>query len=366
MENRLSQDLDHVLNHTGDIWADLRGERIFVTGGTGFVGSWLLESLLWANRRMSLGIRCSVLTRNPAAFVARLPHLACDEAVTLCAGDAADFEFPDGSFPFIVHAASGRYSDPKPESPVGSFDGDVAATRAVLEFARTRGARRFLFTSSGAVYGKQPPQMKHIPEDYPGAVLASDVSAAYGHAKRTSEFLCSCYAHAYRFDTMIARLFAFSGPYLPLDGQFAIGNFIGDGLAGGPLRILGDGTPCRSYLYGADLAIWLWTILFRGKSASPYNVGSPHAVSIADLARTVRDVVAAGMEIQVARRAEVGVAPLRYVPSVLHAETELGLTVRIPLEEGIRRMWDWNRDGRRRGVAAEYEESTFADKAGVL
>lgn len=342
MMNRLSEDLDHILQYTENLWADLRGERIFITGGTGFVGKWLLESLLWANRRLDLGVRCTVLTRDPAGFERRSPQLACDPAVTLLAGDAAAFNFPDGCFSVVVHAASGTYRPQTAESLVGWFERDVEATRTVLELARARGTCRFLFTSSGSVYGRQPAQLERIPEEYAGAVLPCDVSAAYGHAKRASEFLCSCYARAYGFDAAIARLFAFSGPYLPLDGQYAIGNFIADARAGGPLRISGDGTPYRSYLYAADMAIWLWTILLRGESASPYNVGSPHAVSIAELAATIRRTVAEDVEIRIAQAPRQGSEPSRYVPSVERAEGELGLKVWIPLEEGIRRMWHWH------------------------
>jgi dTDP-glucose 4,6-dehydratase len=342
MENRLSQDLEHVLSHTEQLWADLRGERVFITGGTGFVGSWLLESLLWANRRLDLGVRCTVLTRDPSGFRARRPHLACNEAVALLAGDATFFSSPSGCFPFIVHAASGTYRPPTPESLVDWFDRDLEATRTVLEFARICGAARLLFTSSGSVYGRQPGQMAGIPEDYAGAVFPNDVNAAYGHAKRTSEFLCASYARAYGFDAAIARLFAFSGPYLPLDGQYAIGNFIADALCGRPLHISGDGTPYRSYLYAADMAIWLWTILLRGQSGSPYNVGSPHAVSIAELAAAVRNTVAEGVEIRIAQAPRQRAEASRYVPAVERAECQLGLKVWIPLEEGIRRMWSWH------------------------
>ena len=142
MENPLAEDLDHVLSHTEELWAPVRGERFFITGGTGFVGTWLTESLLWANRRLSLGISAVLLTRNPEAFRQRSPHLACDPALTLCVGDGATFLYPDGAFPLVVHAATERYFPPDVERPASTMDRDLAATRRVLELARTRGTRR--------------------------------------------------------------------------------------------------------------------------------------------------------------------------------------------------------------------------------
>jgi dTDP-glucose 4,6-dehydratase len=261
--------------------------------------------------------------------------------VTLHAGDAASFEYPEGSFPLVSHAATERYFAPSADRPAGTFSRDLTATERVLEMARARRTRRLLFTSSGAVYGKQPADVLHIPEEYAGAPLSTDTNSAYGQAKRASEFLCASYARACGFDSAIARMFAFTGPHLPLDENYAAGNFMRDALAGGPVRIAGDGTSVRSYLYAADLAIWLWTILFRGASGVAYNVGSPDAVSIAELARCVVEAAGGEIEIEVGKLAQ-GVAPSRYVPSVERAQSELGLRVLIPLDEGLRKMWHWS------------------------
>lgn len=342
MENRLSADLDHILQHTEDLWADMRGERIFMTGGTGFVGSWLLESLLWANRRLHLGVRCAVLTRHPARFRERSAHLAGDRAITLMAGDVASFEFPHGEFPLIVHAATGQSFAADPDRPYSTFLFDVEATARVLEFADRAGVRRMLFTSSGAVYGRQPSDMTHVAEDYQGAPAPDDIQSAYGQAKRASEFLCCSAAEARSFRIAIARLFAFVGPYLPLDANFAVGNFIGDALTGGPIRIAGDGTPRRSYLYGADLAIWLWTMLLRAPSGLPFNVGSPDDVSIAELAHRVVSATSTDAQVRIAGTPVAGAPVARYVPDTARAARELGLRNWISLEEGIRRTYDWH------------------------
>jgi dTDP-glucose 4,6-dehydratase len=337
------EDLDHILEHAGDPLRTLAGARLFITGGTGFVGKWLVESLLWANDRLNLGVSAVLLTRHPDRFLAKSPHLAEHPAVRLLHGNVSNFEFPSGEFPYVIHAATEPHFDPSPQHPLGTFDPDIDGTRRVLEFARTHGVHRLLFTSSGAVYGKQPPDLTHVPEEYTGAPSTLDNCSAYGQVKRVSEFMCSMYARQYGFSALIARLFAFVGPHLPLDINFAIGNFIRDVLAGHAIRLNGDGTPYRSYLYAADLAIWLWTILVEGESAHPYNVGSPEAVTILDLARTVAPLTKPQTAIEIATQAQPAVRPTRYVPRTTRAEQELGLHNRIRVAEGIRRTFNWHK-----------------------
>lgn len=339
------EDLAHVMTHTRDMWEDVRGQRVFMTGGTGFVGTWLLESLLWANDHLALQARVAVLTRDPQRFRREAPHLALHPMVDLVAGDLLRFDFPDGPYPFVVHAATESSAQPDAAHVLKAFTRDVDGTRRLLDLACGHGVRRFLFTSSGAVYGAQPPAMTHVAEDYAGAPSTLDAGSGYAQTKRVLEAMVAMYGRANAFDPVIARLFAFVGPRLPLDAHYAVGNFIGDALRGGPIRIAWDGTPFRSYLYAADLAIWLWTMLFRGQAALPYNVGSPDALSIRDLAQTVASVVAPEASIETARKATAGLPPLRYVPCTQRAETTLGLRPLVSLEDGIRRTASWHRAG---------------------
>lgn len=338
------EDLEHILARTLPLWDGLRGERLFITGGTGFVGTWLVESFVYANRTLGLGASATLLTRDPERFRNKAPHVASDPAVQLLQGNSSDFSPPPGTFAFAIHAATERYFEPDPAHPLSIYECDVVSTKRVLEFARSARSRRLLFTSSGAVYGRQPPELTHVDEDYRGAPppTSTDPVSIYGQGKRSSEFMCAMYARQYGFAATIARLFAFVGPCLPLDEQYAIGNFIGDVLAGRPVAISGDGTPYRSYLYASDLAVWLWTILFAGRSGHAYNVGSPEALTIRELADAVVRSTVPGTPVHVAKQPVPGTPAARYVPAVSRAENELGLTAAVALEEGIRKTYAWH------------------------
>jgi dTDP-glucose 4,6-dehydratase len=145
----------------------------------------------------------------------------------------------------------------------------------------------------------------------------------------------------------VARVFSVIGPGLSLDSHYAAGNLIRDALAGGPLRLTGDGTAVRSYLYLSELAFWLWTILIDGRPGRAYNVGGLEAVSVLELAERIAARLNNPPAITVAGPPGTGL-PNRQVPDVSRARTELGLSQRIGLDEAIDRTLAWHRAEARR------------------
>lgn len=319
--------LDRIL---APVWSELRGARIFMTGGTGFIGRWMLETMV----RSPNPPEVVVLSRDPARFAAAAPHLAA--CVQLVAGDVTSFDFPGGAFSHVMHGATDASAALNASDPLRMFDTIVAGTRRTLELARSQGGARFLMMSSGAVYGVQPDTVSHVREDWHGAPDPHDRGSAYGSGKRAAETLCAIYGRQYGLEIVTARIFALLGPLLSLDTHFAAGNFISDAMAGRPIRIKSTGAAVRSYLYAADLTAWLWTLLATGAPGSVYNVGSEEAVTIAQLARSVADILG-GPGVEILGAADPGWNPGRYVPSTARIRCELGLRPAIDLDEAIRR-----------------------------
>ena len=326
----LREDLDHVLAHTESLWREMAGTRVFITGGTGFFGKWLLECMADANDRVGCKVRATILSRNPQRFKEEMPHLAERAEFDWLIGDVTNFAFPVGHYDYIFHMATAASAQLNDSRPLEMLDTIVNGTRHTLEFARHCRAKRLLLTSSGAVYGPQPSDMSHIPENYRGGPDPLAPSSAYAEGKRMAELLCALTPEV---ECIIARCFAFIGPHLPLDAHFAAGNFLRDALEGGPIRVQGDGRTVRSYLYAADLMIWLLTLFLHGQSGRAYNVGSDEAISTGELAKLI-----AGRETPVTIRGTANTAPIhRYLPATMRSREEHGLVLMIGLESAIAR-----------------------------
>ncbi|HML18814.1 MAG TPA: NAD-dependent epimerase/dehydratase family protein [Bryobacteraceae bacterium] len=342
-DGMLERDVEQLLARAGNVWEEFRGASIFITGGTGFFGHWLLETFAGANARFDLNARAVVLSRDPKKFLERNPGLASNPAIAFHLGDVRRFDYPEGSFSHIIHAATPASAALNDQHPLEMLEIIAGGTRRVLDFAQHSHARKLLLCSSGAVYGRQPPDMPHIAESYMGAPDPLDPRSAYGEGKRIAELMCTTVSHQTGIEMKIARCFAFLGPHLPLDAHFAAGNFLGDALAARPIVIHGDGTPVRSYLYAADLMVWLWTILARGEAGRAYNAGSEAAIDIAHLAQRIVEIVAPATPIEIRTRPIPGRTPERYVPSTLRARSELQLDEYTDLSEAIRRTAAWHR-----------------------
>lgn len=330
------EDLDYVLSASPNLWEPLRGKRLLITGGTGFFGCWLLETLAWANEQLALNVEAVVLSRDATAFARKWPHLAALSGVQFIPGDVRDFVFPAGDFSHVIHAAAETSASLGAENPDLTTEIIIGGTRRVLEFAERVRPQRVLFVSSGAVYGRQPPGMFLVPENHPQALADGTPRTAYGEAKRQAEELMAAYQSRSGREVAVARGFAFVGPYLPLDQRFAVGNFVNDALQGRTIQVKGDGLARRSYLYGADLALQLWSLLLDPRGVGTFNVGAEEHHSIREIAELVARAAGGGLSIELAKTPLAPVGSVDwYVPDTRLMRDRLGLTPRFGLLQAI-------------------------------
>ncbi len=341
MQKRIStEDMEHIASSLGDVIPLISNARIFITGGTGFFGKWILETLMFLNKEYKTNCTAKVLTRNPEKFLYDFP-LFNDDSITFLKSDIKTFTFPEDEFQYCIHAALEAASlDQTDELEIvnAAFQG----THRVLEFAKQKNVLSTLFVSSGGVYGRQPPDIQFIKEDFYGAPDPMQLRTCYGEGKRISEYICTYYGKKQGLSIKIARPFAFVGPYLPLDAHFVIGNFINNGLKKVPLLIKGDGTPVRSYMYAADLVVYLFKILIHGEDLTPYNVGSMEAIAISELAKIVGAQFSDQPEIIIKQRKIREGLPERYVPDSTLCASKFGAGQMINLSDAIKRTITFN------------------------
>lgn len=339
MPGVLEQDLDGALARTRELWTELSGARLLLTGSTGFVGTLLLESVAHARARTGADLRVVALARDADRLRARLPWTGSAAWLEVVRGDVQAFAPPAGALDLAVHAANTASPEEIAADPEGVARMVVQGSVRVRDLAAAAGARRMLQVSSGSVCGSHVTPAPPITEDDPGEPAGHGGAGRLARAKREAERRLLAPSSPAAPSIVLARGFALCGPWLPLDFDFAFGNFVGAALRHEPIRVKGDGTPVRSYLYASDLVVWLWTMLLRGAHGRAYNVGSERAISIGDLAHRVAALL--GGTVEMGETPVPGKPAHWHVPSTARVRDELGLEETVPIDEAIVRTARW-------------------------
>jgi dTDP-glucose 4,6-dehydratase len=231
--------------------------KFFITRGTGLIGRALVRALL--QQRDALGIeQITLLSRKPERFLSTAPDIANAAGVRLVQGDMSTGDWPQESFTDVIHGAT-DVNDLLVPDRIAYAWGIAGGTKRTLDYAARAGSERYLYLSSGAVYGPGPYPDAGIPETWSTAPALEAPATAYGQAKRFSEHLCALFAERSAIAIRIARIFSVIGPETPLNGQYALGNFIQEAisLSSTSIHIKGDGTASRSFLHLQVLSYWL-------------------------------------------------------------------------------------------------------------
>lgn len=335
--NQITKDLEELLSRSASDLRSWEEKNLLITGGTGFFGKWLLETFRFAREtgQMRFG-HIYVLSRNPDSFIRDFPHLKDFDFVQ---GDIRSFKFPNKKIHGLIHGATSASAKLNSEEPQEMYDTIVEGTRRAIQCAKDSPGCRFLMLSSGAVYGKRHLNDGLSNEEEFNFSDHAKLGDAYADGKREAERLTV--SPEFNGSAVIARCFAFVGPYLPLREHFAIGNFISNVLEGEEILIKGDGSPRRTYLYASELVGWLLALFSRGKQNQPYNVGSKNLVSIEEVAKLVcEEASKQGLKqvsIKILEKATAGAQVPCYAPSIQRVESELGLRCKISLGEAIGR-----------------------------
>ncbi len=281
----VEQDLRRIVSAPLD-WTSLRGKTVLITGAAGFLPAYMAETLLFLNELDStLGIRVVALVRDEASARARFAHYEGRADLSLLVQDVTAPLALTERVDIVVHAASNASPRLYGSQPVETLLPNIVGTHHLLEYCRRAEVEKFMFFSSGEVYGEVG--AAHIPtaETAYGLVDPAKLRSCYAESKRMGETMCVAWSHEYGVETRIVRPFHTYGPGMRLDDGRVFADFVSDIVASRDIVLRGDGTARRAFCYIADATEGFFTVLLKGDNALPYNVGNEDAeVSIGELA----------------------------------------------------------------------------------
>jgi UDP-glucuronate decarboxylase len=334
----------------------MEGSNLLITGGGGFLGYYLVQSVLfWNERRAARPIQVTVVDNYRRGVPDWLLALRADRNLALREHDICR-PLPAGlpHFQYIIHAAGIASPTYYRRFPIETMDTNVDGLRHLLDYARSRAdsaepVRGFLFYSSSEVYGDPLPS--HIPtaEDYRGNVSCTGPRACYDESKRYGETLCVNFARQYGLPVTMARPFNNYGPGLKITDRRVIPDFARDVLAGRDIVMLSDGSPKRTFCYASDAIVGYYKVLVKGRAGEPYNIGVEHPeISMVELAERITTLARGlfGYRGRVVRqesteREYLVDNPNRRCPVIDKARQELAYEPVVDLDEGLRRSLVW-------------------------
>ena len=355
-------DVDYISEKLGDELETMSGSRLLITGGAGFLGHYLVQSVLnWNEGRAAESrIELVVLDNFQRGLPDWLRRWSDDPALELLEHDIrAPLPAEVGDFDYIIHAASIASPTYYRMHPIVTMDANVQGLRWLLDHAREQADRGspiagFLFFSTSEIYGDPPPTHIPTPETYRGNVSCTGPRACYDESKRYGETLCVNFARAYGLPITIARPFNNFGPGLKITDGRVLPDFARDVLAGRDIVLHSDGSPTRTFCYVADAVVGYYKVLVRGRAGEAYNIGVEEPeISMLELAERVanlaRQLFGYGGSVKRLPNSDPEYLtdnPTRRCPVITKAREELDYRPGISLEEGLRRTLIWYSDNR--------------------
>jgi UDP-glucuronate decarboxylase len=273
-------------------WDRFKNKTIFVSGGAGLLPSYLVQSLLYANRLHNLKLKVICMSRSLESVHKRLGYWMNDPFLKIIIHDVTRF-IPNDIIPsdYVIHAASQASSKFYAIDPVGTLLTNTVGTQNLLEYAARSKAERFMFFSSGEVYGVPLYPMKPITETNYGHLDPMNVRSCYAESKRIGETMSVAWAKQYGLYTVVVRPFHTYGPAMAFDDGRVFADFVADVVFKRDIVIRGDGSEKRCFCYLADATVGFFSVLLNGLNCEAYNVANPSCeISIKNLAKLISNL----------------------------------------------------------------------------
>jgi UDP-glucuronate decarboxylase len=336
------RDAEAIATSLGPHAQQLAGSTVLITGASGFLCSYLVDSLVALNDR-GLQPPCRIVAVDSFAtgIATRLEHLEGREDLSLIRHDVTQ-PLPDIEADWIIHGASIASPSVYRRYPLETIDVNVQGTRNALELARRVGVHGVLYISSSEVYGDPEPAFIPTSEEYRGTVSFTGPRACYDESKRLAETLCMTYYRLFDLPVKIVRPFNVYGPSQRLDDGRIIPDLMHAAVKGESLVLRSDGGPTRAFCYITDAVRAMWRLLLSEERGEAFNVGNDEEeITIRDLAVRLREVALHPvLEITLTPSEDLDYLtdnPQRRCPDLTKLKTRLSWKPEVSLTTGLRR-----------------------------